>query len=80
MVLIYEAYKAYLYADISTTQIYTASRPERLAGLVTSAHPLASRVKTDKLSPTKKRAQMRHFLDFEKPIASLEGKLKNCAI
>ncbi len=31
------------HADISTTQIYTASRPERLAGLVTSAHPLASR-------------------------------------
>ena len=30
------------HADISTTQIYTASRPERLAGLVTSAHPLAS--------------------------------------
>ena len=32
------------HADISTTQIYTASRPERLAGLVTSAHPLASRL------------------------------------
>ena len=31
------------HADISTTQIYTASRPERLAGLVKSAHPLASR-------------------------------------
>ena len=31
------------HADISTTQIYTASRPERLAGLVTSTHPLASR-------------------------------------
>ena len=31
------------HADISTTQIYTASRPDRLAGLVTSAHPLASR-------------------------------------
>jgi integrase/recombinase XerD len=31
------------HVDISTTQIYTASRPERLAGLVTSAHPLASR-------------------------------------
>ncbi len=31
------------HADISTTQIYTASRPERLAGLVTSAHPLATR-------------------------------------
>ena len=31
------------HADISTTQIYTASRPERLAGLVSSAHPLASR-------------------------------------
>ena len=30
------------HADISTTQIYTASRPEWLAGLVTSAHPLAS--------------------------------------
>ncbi len=30
------------HADISTTQIYTASRPERLAGLVTSSHPLAS--------------------------------------
>ena len=31
------------HADISTTQIYTASRPDRLAGLVASAHPLASR-------------------------------------
>jgi len=31
------------HADISTTQIYTASRPDRLAGLVTTAHPLASR-------------------------------------
>jgi integrase/recombinase XerD len=31
------------HADISTTQIYTASRPERLSGLVASAHPLASR-------------------------------------
>jgi integrase/recombinase XerD len=32
------------HADVSTTQIYTASRPERLAGLVASAHPLASRL------------------------------------
>jgi len=31
------------HADISTTQIYTANRPERLAGLVAHAHPLASR-------------------------------------
>ncbi|MDA0358781.1 MAG: tyrosine recombinase [Proteobacteria bacterium] len=31
------------HADISTTQIYTASRPDRLAGLVSTAHPLASR-------------------------------------
>ena len=31
------------HASLSTTQIYTASRPDRLAGLVTSAHPLASR-------------------------------------
>jgi len=31
------------HADISTTQIYTASRPERLAGLVADAHPLASK-------------------------------------
>jgi integrase/recombinase XerD len=30
------------HADISTTQIYTATRPERLAGLVASAHPLAN--------------------------------------
>ena len=30
------------HADISTTQIYTASRPDRLAGLVSSAHPLAT--------------------------------------
>jgi len=30
------------HADISTTQIYTATRPERLAGLVAAAHPLAS--------------------------------------
>lgn len=31
------------HADITTTQIYTASRPERLAGLVSDAHPLASK-------------------------------------
>ena len=31
------------HADITTTQIYTASRPERLAGLVADAHPLASK-------------------------------------
>ena len=31
------------HADISTTQIYTASRPDRLSGLVATAHPLASR-------------------------------------
>lgn len=30
------------HADISTTQIYTATRPERLAGLVAVAHPLAN--------------------------------------
>ena len=30
------------HADISTTQIYTSSRPARLAGLVASVHPLAS--------------------------------------
>ena len=29
------------HADITTTQIYTATRPDRLAGLVASAHPLA---------------------------------------
>ena len=29
------------HADISTTQIYTATRPDRLAGLVAAAHPLA---------------------------------------
>lgn len=33
------------HADISTTQIYTSTRPERLAGLVATAHPLASRGK-----------------------------------
>ena len=31
------------HADIATTQIYTSSRPDRLAGLVTDAHPLASK-------------------------------------
>ena len=31
------------HADIATTQIYTSSRPDRLAGLVASAHPLASK-------------------------------------
>ena len=31
------------HADISTTQIYTSSRPDRLAGLVADAHPLASK-------------------------------------
>ncbi len=31
------------HADISTTQIYTASRPDRLAGLLADAHPLASK-------------------------------------
>ena len=31
------------HADISTTQIYTKTRPERLRGLVTSNHPLAKK-------------------------------------
>ena len=31
------------HADIATTQIYTVSRPDRLSGLVESAHPLASK-------------------------------------
>ena len=31
------------HADIATTQIYTSSRPDRLAGLVANAHPLASK-------------------------------------
>lgn len=35
------------HADISTTQIYTATRPDRLAGLVAAAHPLASRKQDD---------------------------------
>ena len=29
------------HADIATTQIYTRTRPDRLKGLVASAHPLA---------------------------------------
>lgn len=35
------------HADISTTQIYTHTRPERLAGLVNHAHPLADKHKKD---------------------------------
>jgi len=35
------------HADISTTQIYTHTRPERLAGLVNHAHPLADKFKKD---------------------------------
>lgn len=35
------------HADISTTQIYTATRPDRLAGLVAAAHPLASHKQDD---------------------------------
>ena len=35
------------HADISTTQIYTATRPDRLAGLVKQAHPLADRNQQD---------------------------------
>jgi len=31
------------HADITTTQIYTATRPERLEGLVKAAHPLAEK-------------------------------------
>ena len=31
------------HADIATTQIYTSSRPDRLAGLVADAHPLVSK-------------------------------------
>lgn len=35
------------HADISTTQIYTKTRPDRLAGLVSAAHPLANRNQDD---------------------------------
>ena len=31
------------HADVATTQIYTSSRPDRLAALVADAHPLASK-------------------------------------
>ena len=36
------------HADIATTQIYTRTRPDRLKGLVASAHPLAKMRKTSK--------------------------------
>lgn len=35
------------HADIATTQIYTRTRPDRLSGLLHSAHPLANKGKTD---------------------------------
>ncbi len=35
------------HSDISTTQIYTKTRPERLSGLVNSVHPLAIKRKRD---------------------------------
>ncbi len=34
------------HADISTTQIYTKTRPERLRGLVTTNHPLANKTRS----------------------------------
>ncbi len=56
------------HADIATTQIYTHVQGERLRRLVAAHHPLARKRIGD--GPA-----MRHFLDFEKPLAELESKI-----
>jgi len=35
------------HADIATTQIYTRTRPDRLQGLVGTAHPLAKKTENE---------------------------------
>ena len=74
------------HADIATTQIYTHVQSARLQRLVAERHPLARKkalsgkrsqgwrqCRTPRASS---RLVMRHFLEFEKPLAELEGKIE----
>jgi hypothetical protein len=76
------------HADIATTQIYTKVLAERLQALVEAHHPLSTPPRPPPASfhppgfsgtPAPRGDRMRHFLDFEKPIAELEGKIEDCA-
>ena len=52
------------HADIATTQIYTHVLSDRLRRLVQHRAPAGA------------AQMMRHFLDFERPIGELEGKIE----
>ena len=52
------------HADIATTQIYTHVLSDRLRRLVQDG------------APARAAKMMRHFLDFERPIGELEGKIE----
>ena len=76
------------HADISTTQIYTATRPDRLAGLVTQAHPLADRNHQGQTSnwsgamgqTGKSRRICDIFWTLKNRLRPLRGRSRSCAI
>ena len=59
------------HADIATTEIYTHVDSKRLVELVNTRHPLVDEVDAARLTA----AAMATFLDFEKPIAELQGRI-----
>ena len=66
------------HADIATTQIYTHVLDEKLRALVQEKHPLAPRRRRAVAESDAGRhlLAMTTYLEFEKPIAELEGKIE----
>ena len=64
------------HADIATTEIYTHVDSKRLVELVNTRHPLDATARVDARAARRlTAAPMATFLDFEKPIAELQGRI-----